>query len=115
MEALIVAIGQAAGIGAGGGGGFYALKWLLDFKSRREDKREEMIDRGTEVLIKSLTDQIKALADRVSVLERLLRECQSQHAITEMKLARLEGANVGLGEARHIAATILSEERAKDN
>jgi hypothetical protein len=83
-------IASLTGLGASTGFGFYMIKWLVEYFGGRMDKRTAALDAGTDRLMKLLEARVDELTKRVSTVERELAECQSKHAESEAKAARLE-------------------------
>lgn len=86
---------SATGAGVSGGAGFFALKWLVEYFGGRMDKRAAALDAGTQRLMERLEARVDELTNRVTTVEKELAECQSKHAESEAKAARLE-ALIGL-------------------
>ena len=89
-----VATFSTAGVGAGFG--FFVVKWLVEWASSRWDRRADLIDQGTENLIKQLQAQMKSVLDREQALlirlrdvENSLAECLEHHNKAEKEITRL--------------------------
>lgn len=106
-------------LGAGGGGGFYGLKWLIQWVTGRLDRRQQNLDSQQDALNSgwaeyrhTLEETVKGHAARIGVLEGQVRECRERE-IEWMALAkRLEAILQGLGEGhqdvqRRTSAEIL--------
>lgn len=83
-------LGGGAGLGAGLGGVFFALKWVFEYVGGRMDRRAAALDDGTQRLMDRLEARIDELTKRVTTVERELADCQTKHAESEAKAARLE-------------------------
>lgn len=101
-------------LGAGGGGGFFAIKWLFEWVAGRLDRREAHLDASTAKLIQGLEHRLKSVTDRLDEVERLLRECQKMHATSEAQVLRLEAIIQGQGEMRQAAAGVVALDRLSD-
>lgn len=116
------------GIGAGGGAGFFAIKWLVEFMWGRVDKKEAAVERGfarldegTQKLIDRMEKQINALIEgdkikekRISDIEKELAECRKRDAESKAEVARLKALMQGYGDARDHAQVIIASERLQD-
>lgn len=121
LTQLVETLPAWVGLGAGGGAGFYMLKWLIEWFTGRVDKREASLDSGvqrldaaTQRLIENLQRRLDDVTERLSLVEDELAECRTQHATAEAKVMRLEATVQGLGDARQQAANIIAAERAMD-
>lgn len=101
------------GLGAGAGGGFFAIRWLLEYFAGRLDKRTIQIDQATERLIQSLEDRIIGLVERLAKIESDLDECKHRHAESDAKVLKLEAILSAMGDARQHAALIVASERTE--
>lgn len=122
----LLATGATGGVGIGVG--FYMLTWLFNWIGGRVDKREAsvevgraQVDAAVQTLIAHLQQQIatltehnEKLSERVDAVEAELEECRAERASDREDLARLRGANMGLGGARQEAAKIVATERVMD-
>lgn len=88
-------LASATGFGISGGAGFFTLKWVFEYFGGRMDKRAAALDAGTQRLMERLEARVDELTKRVTTVERELADCQSKHAESEAKAARLE-ALIGL-------------------
>lgn len=61
-----------------------------------------------------LVSEIERLSARVNLLEASEERCRSELADAKMRIAELEGYNIGRGEARNEAQRMLSNEREID-
>lgn len=95
-------------VGAGGGGGFMAVKWLLEWISGRLDKREAAIDAATQNLIKGLETRLNSTEARLKEVEESLRSCQRQHAESEARVLKLEALLQGQGEIKQLASAMVA-------
>ena len=82
--------------GMGAGLGFFMVKWLAEWASSRWDKRADLIDHGTELLIEQLQAQIKAILERevelqlrLQNVEASLVECTRQHTSAQIEIENL--------------------------
>lgn len=115
-------------LGAGGGAGFFFIKWFFEWLGGRVDKREALVDHdfqrldaGTQALIQHLQDQISSLIqrqassdERIDGLRNDLEECRLKHSESEAKVRQLEATMLGMGDARQQVQRIVSEARSKD-
>lgn len=92
---LLEVAASATGVGVSGGAGFFALKWVFEYFGGRMDKRAAALDAGTDRLLARLEKRVDELTTRVQTVEKELADCQSKHAESEAKAARLE-ALIGL-------------------
>lgn len=106
--------GTAVGIGTGGGVGFFAIRWAATFLAGRYDKREAVLDSGTQLLIRQLQDQVKDLLERQARTDEALEECKHQHAEARREVMELRGMIQGRGDARQEAARIVAIEKLGD-
>lgn len=90
------------------------IRWLIEFFTGRQDKRQEHIDSVTKELIEALRVEIGGLRERVAAAEKSLLECQKRHSESEAKVVRLEAMLAGFGDARQHAQLIVSEEKRKE-
>ncbi|KPH66963.1 hypothetical protein ADT71_03605 [Novosphingobium sp. ST904] len=111
MANILEAFGGWAAGGFGAGGGFFAVKWLLEFIAGRTDAREAALDQDTRFVIENLKAEVARLFDRVTTLETEVAECRQAHANAEAKVIQLLAQRQGLGEAREHAQLIVSAER----
>lgn len=98
-------------LGAGGGGGFFAVKWLVEAFFGRIDRREARLDASADKIIARLERQIEQLSARLDQAEEKLRECQEQHLHAEAKIARMSAILQGQGEVRQRAAEVVAADR----
>lgn len=83
-------LASASGVGGGFAASFFALKWLVEYFGGRMDKRAAALDAGTQRLMERLEARVDELTKRVQTVERELADCQTKHAESEAKAARLE-------------------------
>lgn len=121
VGALIETLPAWVGLGAGGGAGFYMLKWFIEWLGGRVDKREASLESGvarldaaTQKLIENLQRRLDDVTDRLIVVEHELAECRTQHAETRAEAMRLQATVQGLGDAKQQAANIVAAERTMD-
>ncbi|BEV00060.1 hypothetical protein [Novosphingobium olei] len=81
-------LGGGAGLGAGLGGVFFALKWVFEFIGGRMDRRADRLDSDTRFIIENLREEVGRVAKRLSAaeieivdLKGQLAECQHEHAV----------------------------------
>lgn len=98
-------------MGGGAGGGFLAVKWLIEWVAGRLDKREARIDAGTDKLIQALERQVDALSKRLEAVESSLADCQLKHAESEATVLRLQAIIDGKGEIAQRAQAIVAADR----
>ncbi len=98
-------------MGGGAGGGFLAVKWLIEWVAGRLDKREARIDAGTDKLIQALERQVEALSKRLEAVENSLADCQRKHAESEATVLRLQAIIDGKGEIAQRAQAIVAADR----
>ncbi len=98
-------------MGGGAGGGFLAVKWLIEWVAGRLDKREARIDAGTDKLIQALERQVGALSKRLEAVENSLADCQRKHAESEATVLRLQAILDGKGEIAQRAQAIVAADR----
>lgn len=121
MDSLIALATTTLGLGAGGGVGFFFVKWLFEFFGGRMDKRADRLDAGTDKLIAQLQGQVEALLERekqhVARLEKVedeLAECKRRHAESDAEVMRLKAILQGRGEMRERAAVIVAAEKLEE-
>lgn len=83
-------VASASAVSVSGGAGFFALKWLVEYFGGRMDKRAAALDAGTQRLMERLEARVDELTKRVTTVEKELADCQTKHAESEAKAARLE-------------------------
>lgn len=105
-------------MGGGAGGGFLAVKWLIEWVAGRLDKREARIDAGTDKLIEGLERQVAAQAAQIDALTRRidgfqtqLDECRRKHAESDAEVMRLKAIIDGKGEIAQRAQAIVAADR----
>lgn len=113
MIALAQGIGAFAAMGVGGGGGFFAVKWFVEWMSGRMDKREARIDGGTDKLIEALERRVEALTARLDQVETDLADCKRKHAESDAEVLRLKAIIDGKGEIAQRAQAIVAADRAE--
>lgn len=104
-------LGGVAALGGGAGGGFFAVKWFVEWLAGRLDKREARIDAGADKLIAGLERRLATLTDRLDKVENLLAECKSMHAKSEAEVLRLTALVEAQGEIRQRAQQVASADR----
>lgn len=97
--------------GASAGGGFAAIRWFLEYMAGRYDKREALIEVGTEKLIRHLEEQVARLLLRLTAVEDDHENCLKRHAELQEEVSRLRGLFQGQGDARQLAAMIVASEK----
>lgn len=124
LESALSTLPAWISVGAGGGAGFFFIKWIFDWVGARVDKREDAVeasfarlDKGTQALIEHLQREVRTLSDRVTrqdgrieTLEGELKECRVKHADAEARVKHLEAVMQGYGDARQKAQLIVSAE-----
>jgi len=83
-------LAKLAALGGGTGGGYVALRTLVQFFGGRLDKREAAIDAGSQRLNDRLESRLDKVEARLDVAERDLALCERKHAVSEAKATRLE-------------------------
>lgn len=108
-EDLFSGAAQVAAGGAGLGGGFYMVRWLINWLTGRHDLREAQIDKKDAALDERWAAYTKRMEDRVEVLEGKctrqeveIEDCHRSKRDLEYRVARLEGVDQGMGEVRQI-------------
>lgn len=100
--------------GASAGGGFVALRWMLEKIWGRMDKREAAIDAGTQRLIDALRIELDRMSARVDRLQEGLDECKQKHAESEAEVMRLKAIMQGYGDVRQGAQVLAAVESLKE-
>ena len=111
LENIIETGASLIGFGAGGGVGFFAMKWFFEFVGGRLDRRTDALDEGTQRLIKGLQDRLESVEARLGRAEEDLRECREQHAVARAEQLRLEAVLQGKGEIADRAQAYIAAER----
>ncbi|RIV79588.1 hypothetical protein [Pelagerythrobacter aerophilus] len=121
MDSLLALGTTTLGLGAGGGVGFFFVKWLFEFFGGRMDKQADRLDAGTNLLITQLQGQVTALLERekhreerLRVVEDELAECKRRHAESDAEVHRLKAIMQGRGEMRERAAVIVAAEKLEE-
>lgn len=111
-------MGAVATLGVSGGGGFYIAKWLLEKIFARWDKKEEMIDHATSVLVVQLKTQVEDLGKRLDAaytqigsLQEQLMECKNTHAETGAELLKVRAMLELKGQVDQRAAQVVAADR----
>ncbi|WP_153039433.1 hypothetical protein [Sphingobium yanoikuyae] len=104
-------IGAVATLGASGGGGFFAVKWFAEWIAGRLDKREQRLDDSAAKLIAGLEQRIETLTARLDTVERLLADCQKQHAKAEAEVMKLTAIVESKGIINQKAQAIVAADR----
>lgn len=110
---LMESIGTVAALGAGGGGGFFMVKWLFEYFAGRHDAREQRIDGGTDKLIERLERRVEALTARLDKVESDLSDCKRKHAESDAEVLRLKAIIDGKGEIAQRAAQVVAADRVE--
>lgn len=89
-------LGQLVAFGAGAGGGFSAVKWFIEFATKRQDARSARLDADTRFVIDNLRTEFTRVSDRLSKAEdhildlrEKLNQCEAKHGKAEAEVARL--------------------------
>ncbi len=121
FESLLAGLPAFFTIGAGGGAGFFGIKWFIEWLGGRVDKREESIERraaGVDRAQAALNDRLEKrvclLEKRLDRTEDELAECSRKHAESEAEVARLRAQIMGMGDARQVAQSIVAADRISD-
>jgi hypothetical protein len=104
--------------GAGIGAGYMLFRYIFEWVGVRVDKREAALEASTarhdaanQALIDNLLKRLEVMNERITGLERELDECRKRDAEKDARLAKLEAQQLGLGEARNHAQTIIAADR----
>lgn len=102
--------GVLAKFGVGGGsfaGVLVFARWLINWLTGRHDRRENMIEAKDAALderwakyTKKVEDRCEKLEGRCERMEVEVEECHRSKRDLEMRIAKLEGFDQGLGERR---------------
>lgn len=87
------------------------VKWFAEWVAGRQDKREARLDATSDKLIASLETRLDTLTERLDAVERLLADCQKQHAKSEAEVLRLTAIVDAQGEIRQRAAAVVAADR----
>jgi len=100
-------LGQMAVLGGAAGGGFSVVKWVLEFLSKRADKKAERLDADTRFVIDNLRTEFTRVSDRLGKAEdhildlrKSLNECEAKHSKAEAEVSRLSVLVEGYAKAR---------------
>lgn len=104
-------LGGVAALGGGAGGGFFIVKWFAEWFAGRLDKREARLDATSDKLIASLETRLETLTGRIDTLEKMLADCQKQHAKSDAEVMRLSAIVDAQGEIRQRAAAVVAADR----
>lgn len=74
--------------------------------------KEERLEKGHKNLFETQQQQIASLLEWKEQVEAALKECQQQHAASNLEVARLSGLLAGFGDAKQHAALIVAAEKA---
>lgn len=89
---------------AAGGGGFAAVllfaRWLLDWLTGRHDRREDLLEKKDSALDERWSKYTKKIEERCEKMEAEVEECHRHKHDLEIRIARLEGFDHGLGDRR---------------
>ena len=95
MEQLIASVPGLAAACGGAGGGFYFVKWLFSWIGGRMDRREAVVDAGTQQLIANLKAELDRLTARLDRVDQELIDCRNSHAEANARVCELE-AKLGI-------------------
>lgn len=111
-------MGAVATLGVSGGGGFYIAKWLVEKIFARWDKKEEMLDTATSVLVVQLKTQVEDLGKRldaaylqIGTLQEQLMDCKNNHAETGAELLKVRAMLELKGQVDQRAAQVVAADR----
>lgn len=111
-------MGAVATLGVSGGGGFYIAKWLVEKIFARWDKKEEMLDTATSVLVMQLKTQVEDLGKRldaaylqIGTLQEQLMDCKNNHAETGAELLKVRAMLELKGQVDQRAAQVVAADR----
>lgn len=104
-------LGGVAALGGSAGGGFFIVKWFVEWIAGRLDKREARIDAGADKLIGALEKRIETLTARLDAVEHMLADCQRMHSKSEAEVLRLTALVEAQGEIRQRAAGVVALDR----
>lgn len=100
-------LAQVAAAGGGFGGVLVFARWLINWLTGRHDRREDMIEQKDAALderwakyTKKLEDRCEKLEGRQERMEVEVEDCHRSKRELEIRIARLEGFDQGLGERR---------------
>ena len=108
-------LGSVAALGGGAGGGFFVVKWFVEWIAGRLDKREARIDAGSDRLIAGLENRIETLTMRLDAVERMLADCQKMHAKSEAEVLRLSALVEAQGEIRQRVQQVVAADRLEQS
>lgn len=121
FDSLLAGLPAFFTIGAGGGVGFFGVRWFIEWLGGRYDKREasierraESVDKATQALISRLETRVCQLEKRLDRAEGELADCNRKHAESEAEIARLKAQGQGMGDARQMAQVIVAADRVAD-
>lgn len=104
-------LGGVAALGGSAGGGFFIVKWFVEWIAGRLDKREARLDAGADKLIGALEKRIETLTSRLDAVEHMLADCQRMHSKSEAEVLRLTALVEAQGEIRQRAAGVVALDR----
>jgi len=104
-------LGGVAALGGSAGGGFFIVKWFVEWIAGRLDKREARLDAGADKLIDALEKRIETLTSRLDAVEHMLADCQRMHSKSEAEVLRLTALVEAQGEIRQRAAGVIALDR----
>lgn len=118
VGALAEQMGAVATLGVSGGGGFYIAKYLLEKIFARWDKKEEMLDTATSVLVLQLKTQVEDLGKRldnayaqIGGLQEQLMDCRQHHSETSAELLKVRAMLDLKGQVDQRAAQVVAADR----
>jgi len=89
---------------AAGGGGFAVvlifLRWLLDWLTGRHDRRIDILIQQEASLDLRWAAYTKKIEERCEKMEAEVEECHAHKHALEVRIARLEGFDHGMGDRR---------------
>ncbi|HKY82607.1 MAG TPA: hypothetical protein VJM09_14165 [Sphingobium sp.] len=104
-------LGGVAALGGSAGGGFFIVKWFVEWIAGRLDKREARLDAGADKLIGALEKRIETLTSRLDAVEHMLADCQRMHSKSEAEVLRLTALVEAQGEIRQQAQRVIAADR----
>lgn len=103
--------GSVAALGGGAGGGFFIVKWAVEWIAGQRDKRQDRLEARADKLIESLEKRIETLTERIDTVEHLLADCQRLHSKAEADVLRLTALVEAQGEIRQQAQRVVAADR----
>lgn len=94
-----------AGVQAGSFGGTFAIvlasaRWILLWLTGRHDRREDLLEKKDSALDERWTTYTEKIEARCERMEAEVEECHRHKHDLEIRIARLEGFDHGLGDRR---------------